>query len=788
MTFLQWSTRSPIQVLPVELVSYVFELGTHGSSSTGRDSAFNVDSVKAPLVYTSVCKHWRKVALSTPSLWTSLCITVGSVEQFSLAGPEKEPQALNTAHLTSYLTLSRKYPVDILIDARDMEWDFYEPEIPSMTDGTNYTAPFSPGNMKIVLDILIPHLSRWRSVDILTDTWAPMYAALNQLNGALITYGAPKLESLTLMRCNDFISHSSHFEPRGMREPALFNFPEPVPNKDKVNGKTTDESSPMLPRLRKLILRGVHVDWDSFAGLLPPAPTNLSPCFSPFRESFSPYSASSRIAHALETIELSSHSLNVRPTLSQFQKIIATSTASLHKLVLSGSGIILPSERLEAAKGDDLTSINFINRFRAGSPSLMQQLISLPHLHELVLGYRSANTFDVPNFLAILDAPNVRVLTLEDTSHPGEVEDVDATRLLEYAAGPPQPPSPRNRAASTGILDGTGYYTSSSSPHAGRSSWSEGVESPNTSQHRQTSGSLSGLRMISPSFPLLDTLVLKGVKASPEAFRTFFMSVPELTTLEITGMTRPMDVFSALVPSSIPTTPSGFDSFRFSSSPPRRHSETISPRSPLSPTTPTLASTFSTNTIAPFSNNVANYMYPCPRLQTCIIRSSTFVASDLDFLVQHLVAARCKQALYAVEHDSPNRLSLRTLQPLERVDIHLDTEGHDVLDPTHAQISSAFAVSSAFNVLTALNSSRVLATSQKQNPKNKSMGSPEVETNYREDGTSSSSGGDSDSGDDTESEFDPTPDSGSDCDEILVGAWLIDEAGRATKVNSSGSA
>lgn len=127
-----------IHSLPVELLSHIFVLGTHYLDASEDDSElqetppFNSESVKAPLVYSSVCKHWRSVAINTPALWTSICITVGSLEtskaKSSSRGAACQELTLKTSHIESYLFLSRRYPLDILLDVRDIDWDFCEPE------------------------------------------------------------------------------------------------------------------------------------------------------------------------------------------------------------------------------------------------------------------------------------------------------------------------------------------------------------------------------------------------------------------------------------------------------------------------------------------------------------------------------------------------------------------------------------------------------------------------------------------------------------------------------------
>ena len=143
---------SPINNLPIELLSYIFSLSTYPSSTTTggfpgpeeeeeeeyyRPPTITTESVQVPLVLSSVSRLWRQVALGTPQLWSSLCITVELVENLherdysrSSAAKnlkKKSSSELNTSHITSYLSLSRKYPLNILIDARDENWNF-EPE------------------------------------------------------------------------------------------------------------------------------------------------------------------------------------------------------------------------------------------------------------------------------------------------------------------------------------------------------------------------------------------------------------------------------------------------------------------------------------------------------------------------------------------------------------------------------------------------------------------------------------------------------------------------------------
>lgn len=125
--FLTSGTSSPVDSLPIELLSLIFVLATEGSpDATDNVVPFTSESVKTPLVLSAVSRRWRAVAHSTSSLWTRLCATVGSITVDK--GNHAGKTSFKTSHITSYLLLSRRYPIDILIDARDQHWDFSEPE------------------------------------------------------------------------------------------------------------------------------------------------------------------------------------------------------------------------------------------------------------------------------------------------------------------------------------------------------------------------------------------------------------------------------------------------------------------------------------------------------------------------------------------------------------------------------------------------------------------------------------------------------------------------------------
>lgn len=123
-----------INVLPVEILSYIFTLATHDPAPTKKDYKrryeipFSSESVTMPTVLASVNRHWRNIALSTSTLWSSLVMTLGQVVRVKVGQNIDDERAyttfLDVQRLAAHIARSRNSSVDILIDTRDPEWDF----------------------------------------------------------------------------------------------------------------------------------------------------------------------------------------------------------------------------------------------------------------------------------------------------------------------------------------------------------------------------------------------------------------------------------------------------------------------------------------------------------------------------------------------------------------------------------------------------------------------------------------------------------------------------------------
>lgn len=215
-----------------------------------------------------------------------------------------------------WIIRSRNFPLDIYMDFRDPSWDWDEA-----------SHVFDSKMMDGIMRFLVPHASRWRSVELLTDTWAPIFTFLSYT--ATID-SAPLLQSIRLARCNEyFVALGETFRPAHLALPIAW-----------FRGGAS------LTELRHVSLSGVHVDW-ALSGLA-----------------------------GLRELELKYHARDVMPSLSEFGHVLRANPA-LERLVILGWG-----PRIDHA-------LEYGSENGWGGDDELYT-IELPHLEELEFGFVDA--------------------------------------------------------------------------------------------------------------------------------------------------------------------------------------------------------------------------------------------------------------------------------------------------------------------------------------------------------------------------------------------------------------
>ncbi|KAJ8077790.1 hypothetical protein PM082_002224 [Marasmius tenuissimus] len=136
------SIKAPIRRLPLELLRRIFLFATSPESNLFRsfDSSYS-----STCRLSSVCKHWREIALNFPQIWSEFTVS---------------PETCYEDSLKMFLHRSKQYPLTLWIEGS--------------TVSDEQLAPLQfPGHEKIIR-LLIQHHHRWRDVDIMSHSWTQM--------------------------------------------------------------------------------------------------------------------------------------------------------------------------------------------------------------------------------------------------------------------------------------------------------------------------------------------------------------------------------------------------------------------------------------------------------------------------------------------------------------------------------------------------------------------------------------------------------------------------------------
>ena len=140
-------SNTTIHDLSPEILSSIFFIATHQIQD-------RFESIIIPTTISHVSSCWRDIAISTLGLWTTIILTF--------------PICLSQlSRSKTWLSRSNTYPVDIFLDVRDPSWRWEED-----------LHQFNSKHMTPFLDLLLTPVERWRGLELLTDTWSPIFLFL----------------------------------------------------------------------------------------------------------------------------------------------------------------------------------------------------------------------------------------------------------------------------------------------------------------------------------------------------------------------------------------------------------------------------------------------------------------------------------------------------------------------------------------------------------------------------------------------------------------------------------
>ena len=212
----------PIDNLPIELLSYIFTLGSGAERNSyeeqeeeGEVAGERRSHLPFQVLVSHVCRQWRAVTIETPTLWTYL--------DFEEGPPFNKSR--------TWLERSKECPLVIKLDCQST-FDL---------DGRSH---ISPADLPVVRDLILPHSARWRAFELIV--YSNDFKFMNDMLSTLASIpDAPELRALSL-HCKSWYSFEDflHYSPGPVD---LFFTP--------FCGRA--------PELSLVTLWGVYVDWET---------------------------------------------------------------------------------------------------------------------------------------------------------------------------------------------------------------------------------------------------------------------------------------------------------------------------------------------------------------------------------------------------------------------------------------------------------------------------------------------------------------------------------------------
>ena len=293
--FIPLSDGAPINNLLIELLSYVFILGSK-AEKTGQEEQEEEEDVAGKegrhlpfqVLVSHVCRQWRAVAIETPTLWTYLDFKEGPPFDKSRTWLERSKEC----PLVIKLDCTEPTPGPEPDGSEDQAGSSSEnelvppggPPLPLRGGENNkmLNGYLSPADLPIVQDLLLPHSARWSVFELIVYC-NDFKFMLDMLSTLASIPEAPELRALSI-----------HYKLSPDSGYYVLSVPAPFCGR--------------APRLRLVKLWRMSVEWEA-CGFL----------------------------QGLEELELGYHDKDVRPKYEVFARILRGSP-DLHTLKLCGSG------------------------------------------------------------------------------------------------------------------------------------------------------------------------------------------------------------------------------------------------------------------------------------------------------------------------------------------------------------------------------------------------------------------------------------------------------------------
>lgn len=247
-----------------------------GSDSDSSEAGGIEDWPPFEILVSHVCKHWRTVAVETPSLWTTIDVSYD----------ERPPYE----RINAYLERSKSLPLHIRVDCEPPDDDF-------CVNDEEGPRPLSIAELWELFELLIPHVPRWGSVRIDVGSYEHMHTFLEAASAPSVPPAA-QLEMLQLY----------HHEDMETDEATVFAKPDLSTHFTLFGGSA--------PRLQSIALWGVHVNWsqDWLQSALNLTDLEIAYHSEDVRPTWAAFSSMLRSAPALETLSLCSSGPSGHPT------------------------------------------------------------------------------------------------------------------------------------------------------------------------------------------------------------------------------------------------------------------------------------------------------------------------------------------------------------------------------------------------------------------------------------------------------------------------------------------